>query len=156
MSEAITELKNQLRAMGWRLTRQRRLILQILQEANGHLDANAILERAQAHDPRIGLSTVYRTLQLLADMGLAEQRFIGRDHTRKVYERAGSGEHYHFTCLTCGQIIEFRSPLVGRARREVAAELGVTILRACVCFEGYCSICTRGQQHLSLKGRETR
>jgi Fur family ferric uptake transcriptional regulator len=95
-------------------------------------------------------------LQLLTELGLAEQRFINRDHTLKVYERAGSGEHYHFTCLSCGKIIEFRSPLVSRTRREVAANLGVTVLRACACFEGYCPVCTRKQRHLALKGRETR
>ena len=156
MSEIGAELQNHLRAKGQRLTRQRRLILQILQEANGHLDAESIFHRAQAYRPRVGLSTVYRTLQLLTDMGLAEQRFISRDHTRKVYEPAGSGEHYHFTCLTCGRIIEFRSPLVDRARREVAVELGVKVLRACACFEGYCPMCARKQPHLSLKGRETR
>jgi Fe2+ or Zn2+ uptake regulation protein len=156
MAEFVAELQNRLWSKGQRLTRQRRLILQILQRPNGHLDANAILERAQADYPHIGLSTVYRTLQLLTDMGLAEQRFVNRDHTRKVYERAGPGEHYHFTCLSCGKIIEFRSPLVSRARREVTADLGVTVLRACACFEGYCPVCMKKQQQLARKGRETR
>lgn len=143
MPEAIAELQNRLLSQGQRLTRQRRLILRILQEANGHLDASAVFEQAQTRDPRLSLATVYRTLQLLTDLGLVEQRFIRRDHVRKVYEPAGSGKHYYFTCLTCGKIIEFRSPLVDRARREVAAELGVTILRACACFEGYCPACKK-------------
>jgi Fe2+ or Zn2+ uptake regulation protein len=78
-------------------------------------------------------------------MGLAEQRFIGRDHTRKVYERAESGEHYHFTCLACGKVIEFYSLLVDRARRRAADELGVKDLRACACFEGYCPACKKRQ-----------
>jgi len=125
------------------LTGQRRLILRVLQEAHSHLDANTILEWAQARDPRVSLATVYRTLQLLTDLGLAEQRFIRRDHVRKVYEPAGSGEHYHFTCLACGKVIEFHSSLIDRARREVAAELGVTVLRACACFEGYCPACKK-------------
>jgi Fe2+ or Zn2+ uptake regulation protein len=123
------------------LTGQRRLILQILQKADGHLDAWTILERAQARDARVSLATVYRTLHLFTDLGLVEQRFVSRDHTRKVYEPPGSGEHYHFTCLACGKIIEFRSPLVDCARRRVADELGVKVLRACACFEGYCPAC---------------
>jgi Fur family ferric uptake transcriptional regulator len=141
MSEVITELKNQLRAKGQRLTGQRRLILRVLHEAHGHLDANTILERARTRGPRVSLATVYRTLQLLTDLSLVEQRFISRDHARKVYEPVGSGEHYHFTCLACGKIIEFRSPLVDRARRRVADELGVKVLCACACFEGYCPAC---------------
>src|SRR3989304_75190 len=99
MLEAIAELKNRLRAKGQRLTGQRRLILQILQETNGHLDAHAILDRAQAHSPCVSLAPFTGTLQLSTDIGLIEQRFVSRDHTRKVYEPAGSDEQYHFTCL---------------------------------------------------------
>jgi Fur family ferric uptake transcriptional regulator len=126
--------------------------LQILQQTDSHLDAKAVFERARINDPRIGLTTVYRTLQLLTELGLAEQRFLNRDHIRKVYERVGLGEHYHFTCLSCGKVIEFQSPHVSRIRREVAANLGVTVLCACACFEGYCAVCTRKQRHRALKG----
>jgi Fe2+ or Zn2+ uptake regulation protein len=152
VAEIAAELHNRLRLKGQRLTRQRQLILQILQQTDSHLDAQAVFERARINDPRIGLTTVYRTLQLLTELGLVEQCFVSRDHSRALYEQAGPGEHYHFSCLSCGKIIEFQSPLVDRARREVTAELGVTVLRACACFEGYCAVCTRKQRHRALKG----
>jgi len=89
----------------------------------------------------MGLATVYRTLQLLKEMELIDQHYVSRRHSREVYEPIGAEEHYHFSCLKCGKVIEFRSPLIDRARKQLAQEQGIHILHGCACFEGYCANC---------------
>ena len=142
MKQAQTEdFKGTLHAQGKRLTGQRKLILQMLEEAGGHLDAEAVFERAHKRDEQVSLATVYRTLQLLKKMGLVDQHFTSREHDREVYEPVGAAEHYHFSCLKCGKVVEFQSPLIDRARKQLAQELGINIIHGCACFEGYCANC---------------
>ena len=135
------DFKGTLHAQGMRLTGQRKLILGVLEEAGIHLDAETVFERAHKRDERVSLATVYRTLQLLKKMGLVDQHFTSRQHDREVYEPVGAEEHYHFACLKCGRVVEFQSPLIDRARRQLAQELGINILHGCACFEGYCAGC---------------
>jgi Fur family ferric uptake transcriptional regulator len=142
MAQDRDDFKATLHSKGMRLTGQRKLILQVLEEAGGHLDTETVFERAHKRDKRISLATVYRTLPLLKEMGLVDQHFTSREHVREVYEPVGAEEHYHFSCVKCGKVIEFQSPLVDRARKQLARELGIHILHGCACFEGYCANCT--------------
>jgi Fur family ferric uptake transcriptional regulator len=139
------DFKGTLNAQGMRLTGQRKLILQVLEEAGGHLDAETVFDRAYKRDERVSLATVYRTLQLLKKMGLVDQHFTSREHNREVYEPVGAEEHYHFSCLKCGKVVEFQSPLIDRARKQLAQELGINIIHGCACFEGYCARCLPGE-----------
>lgn len=141
MAQDRDDFKTTLHSKGMRLTGQRKLILQVLEEAGGHLDAETVFERAHKRDKRISLATVYRTLPLLKEMGLVDQHFTSRKHVREVYEPVGAEEHYHFSCLKCGKVVEFQSPLIDRARTQLAQELGINILHGCACFEGYCANC---------------
>jgi Fur family transcriptional regulator, ferric uptake regulator len=141
MAEVISDFKSSLHTKGMRVTGQRKLILQVLEEAGGHLDAETVFERAHKRDERVSLATVYRTLQLLKEMGLVDQHFTSREHSREVYEPVGAEEHYHFSCLKCGKVVEFQSPLIDRARKQLAQELSINILHGCACFEGYCAAC---------------
>ena len=135
------DFKGTLHSQGMRVTGQRKLILQILEEAGGHLDAETVFERAHKRDDRVSLATVYRTLQLLKEMGVVDQHFVSREHTREVYEPVGAAEHYHFSCVKCGKVVEFQSSLIDRARKQLASEMGIQILHGCACFEGYCVSC---------------
>jgi Fur family ferric uptake transcriptional regulator len=145
MANDIGDFKSTLHAKGLRLTGQRKLILQVLEEAGGHLDAEAVFECAHERDERVSLATVYRTLQLLKEMGLVDQHYTSREHLREVYEPVGADEHYHFSCLKCGKVVEFQSPLIDRARKQIAQELHINILHGCACFEGYCASCSPGE-----------
>lgn len=140
-SQAVEAARARLRDEGLRATPQRLLVLQVLQEAEEHLDAEAIHARAREYDPNVSLATVYRTLHKLKEMGLVEQRYFARDHKREFYEATGKKEHYHFTCVGCGQIIEVHTPRIAQARRELAEQLGLVFTHACICFEGYCASC---------------
>lgn len=145
MAEDTQDFKSTLHSQGMRLTGQRKLILQVLEGAGGHLDAETVFERAHKRDERVSLATVYRTLQLLKEMGLIDQHHTSREHNREVYEPVGAAEHYHFSCIKCGKVIEFKAPLIDRARKQLAKELGINILHACACFEGYCASCSPGE-----------
>ena len=141
MADDTVEFKSTLHSKGMRLTGQRKLILQVLEEAGRHLDAATVFERAHRRDERVSLATVYRTLLLLKEMGIVDQHFTSREHDREVYEPVGAEEHYHFSCLKCGRVVEFQSALIDRARKQIAQELGINILHGCACFEGYCAGC---------------
>jgi Fur family ferric uptake transcriptional regulator len=144
-------LAAQLRASGRRLTPQRRLILSILDSTDDHLDADEVFARARQRDSRLNLATVYRTLGVLKEMDLVEQRYFARDHKREYYETVSKGEHYHFTCLGCREIIEVETPKILQAQEEITTLTGVQFTHACVCFEGYCADCALSEDALRRK-----
>jgi Fur family transcriptional regulator, ferric uptake regulator len=133
------EAQGLLRSRGKRITSQRALLLELLQESSAHLDADELYRRARQRNPRINLTTVYRTLNLLKASGLVEPSYLTHDHRREQFESKPTTEHYHFTCIQCGRVIEFESPLIEQLRREVKREFGVEFTHGCLCFEGYCA-----------------
>lgn len=139
MTGANDQLRDIFRAAGRRLTSQRRLVLGVLRESDGHLDADMIYNRAKAHDPCISLATVYRTLSLLKEMNLIEEHRLGEEHSH--YEAIRDEPHYHFTCRECGQVIEFDTPLVEKISQKVSEQEGVQITDAHLHLIGYCARC---------------
>ena len=129
-----------LRATGRRLTHQRRLLLEVLSESPGHLDAEAIYALAKERDPNISLATVYRTLRVLKETGIVQQRRLDHEGQKHHYEVAAR-THYHFTCLGCGRVIEFESSLIERARKQLADQWHLDVLHTRVHLEGYCADC---------------
>ncbi len=150
VNDTRTKIRQELTSAGLRVTPQRLMVLEILHEADEHLDAEAIYERARERDPRISLATVYRTLAKLKEVGLVEQRYFARDHKREYYEATGKGEHYHFTCLGCGKVIEVETPRIAQARAELSAALGLEFTHACICFEGFCPECAARRREEGL------
>jgi Fur family ferric uptake transcriptional regulator len=98
-----TDWRQQLRAGGYRLTPQRELVLQAVEELN-HATPEAILERVQRTAQGINISTVYRTLELLSELGLVAHTHLG--HGAPVYHSANEPEHVHLVCRSCGQVTE--------------------------------------------------
>jgi Fe2+ or Zn2+ uptake regulation protein len=139
MSDSRKSLKDALRAAGRRLTPQRRLILQVLEENDGHLDADALYDRVRAHDPAVSLATVYRTLAVLREIGLVEEHRLGQDHGH--YEAVRKEPHYHFTCLHCGKVIEFDTPLVAQVEQTLCEQEGVRVTSTYLHVSGYCPQC---------------
>lgn len=132
-------LEDALRASGRRVTAQRRLILGVLAEEGGHVDAGALYDRVRARDPSIGLATVYRTLAILKEVGLVGEHRLSGD--RMYYELLQGQPQHHFTCLRCGRVIEFDTPLVDRIERELAEREGLDVARIQVHVSGYCARC---------------
>ncbi len=145
-------VRDALHAAGLRATPQRTLILSILEETGGHLDAQELHLRAKAQMPNLNLVTVYRTLDALRRSGLVRQQYFSRDHRREIFEAVSRGEHYHLTCLGCGSVIEFSTWRIRQAQQELAESLGITFTHACVCFEGYCQQCASKRRQAPDRG----
>jgi Fur family ferric uptake transcriptional regulator len=142
----VEEASAAIRESGGRFTSQRRLIAELLEDANEHLDAESLYHMAYERDTSVSLATVYRTLSMLKDAGLIEQRYFARDHGREYYEPVTAHEHYHFTCRNCHQIVEFESDLVDQIRQVLEGTVGVSVKHACVCFEGLCEDCKNAER----------
>jgi Fur family ferric uptake transcriptional regulator len=101
-------------------TKQRRRIVELFIGLNNHLSAEELHEAARRDGQSFGLATIYRTLNLLADAGLAEQKQFGEG--RFVYEINMPGTHHdHLICLDCGTVIEFENDEIERLQEKVAA-----------------------------------
>ena len=139
MGDSGERLQDALRSAGRRLTSQRRLVLQVLEESNGHLDADALYDQVKARDPDVSLATVYRTLAVLREIGLVEEHRLGEDHGH--YEAVRQEPHYHFTCLRCGKVIEFDTSLVVQVEQDLCEQEGVRITSTHLHLSGYCAQC---------------
>ncbi|MBE0479997.1 MAG: transcriptional repressor [Dehalococcoidia bacterium] len=121
-----------------RSTEQRQLLRRILQQADGHLDADEIHQQARRKSPGISLSTVYRNLQLFKQIGLIEEHQFG---SRRYYERVPRVRHHHLVCLNCGRVFEFKCPSTERLKSRISREEGFRVTRAEVRLAGYCPEC---------------
>ena len=136
------QLQKQLAARSIRLTRQRRVVLQVMDTAPHHLDAGEILVRAQKIDPRITRVTVYRTLDLLKHHGLIDELDLLhlRGH-RHFYESHGPRDHIHVACLRCGKVREFESELYEQLKQQIEQDCGMKITVSRTEVGGYCKTC---------------
>jgi Fe2+ or Zn2+ uptake regulation protein len=132
----IPETMKFLRAAGKRITPERKLLLRIISE-NAHLDASEIYQLAKREDSKISLSTVYRTVRLLEELGLVEARELGEDH---YHYEVRLEDHYHLICLDCGKVVEI--PPVD-AVRKLGAERGFEIVEVKLELLGYCPACQK-------------
>ena len=121
------------------LTAQRRLLLDLIRDAEGHLDAKELYQRARAIDESIGSATVYRSLNLFKQLGLVDERRLGK--LRCYYEIKQSPEHQHLLCQGCGKVIEFQNPHFQKLIEAVQREHGFKITKAELYLEGYCPNC---------------
>ena len=126
-----------LSSAGLRMTNQRALILDIIRR--GHLDADEVYRQAREKQPRLSLSTVYRTLRRLKELGLVEELHFAEAHHH--YEVKPSAEHHHLVCLGCGKIVEFESSLSQEMKQEIARKQGFEVTGVEVHMTGYCSKC---------------
>jgi len=124
---------------GRHLTAQRRLLLDLIHSARGHIDAKELYRRASSQDASISLATVYRNLRLFQDLGLVDETRLGR--TSHQYEPKRSAEHQHFVCTYCGRVIEFQTPLVDNVIERFQQEQGVKVTKTEFYLEGVCRQC---------------
>jgi Fe2+ or Zn2+ uptake regulation protein len=138
------EIAELLRARGNRITAQREAILAIIRQHEGHLSADEICDLARRKVPRLSLSTVYRTLDLLKGMDLISELQLAGDHSR--YE-AQSPEHQHLVCLSCGRVVEFQCGHCRAVHQRLASEHGFSITGGRVEIFGYCEECARARHN---------
>jgi Fur family ferric uptake transcriptional regulator len=131
-----------LRTQGRRITAQRGLLLQVMRESHEHLDAGEIYRRARGKDPRISLSTVYRNLNLLKDLGVITELHLDEEHHH--YELREEAEHYHLICSNCDRVVEFDSSSMGALIEQIGAEQGFLIEHVHIDLVGLCQECRAG------------
>jgi Fur family ferric uptake transcriptional regulator len=110
---------------GLKQTRQRKLILEVFLAMVGHVSAEQLLVAVQARDAGVGPATVYRTLRLFEEAGIAHVRRFGDGRT--LYEPVGD-HHDHLLCATCGHIFEFEDEVIEEHQRAVADRYGLDIV----------------------------
>jgi Fur family ferric uptake transcriptional regulator len=125
---------------GLRSTDQRRLIVETFFRAPNHVSIEELLAQVRAEDPKVGYATVYRTLKLMAESGIAYEREFGDGLTR--YELADSQAHHdHLICDQCGRITEFEEPQIERLQDKVAAKYGFELRSHKHELYGICPVC---------------
>ncbi|MGB5702285.1 MAG: Fur family transcriptional regulator [Polyangiales bacterium] len=125
---------------GLRSTEQRRVVTEMFFESDGHLSIEDLLDEVRVKEPRIGYATVYRTLKLLKECGLAFERHFGDGVSR--YEVAWSDEHHdHLICVECEKIIEFEDDDIEGLQHQVAAKHGFRLVRHKLELYGVCPDC---------------
>lgn len=127
-------------AKGLRSTRQRDVILDIFLSTHQHISVEELYLKIKASNPGIGHATVYRTLKLLAEAGLAREILLHDGQTR--YEHTQAGEHHdHLVCTGCNAIIEFEDETIEKLQEEIAARHGFLIKNHKMEIYGLCSNC---------------
>ena len=121
--------------------------MDLIRQYMGHLDADELYRRARDIEPRISLSTVYRTLKLFKELGLVEERHLAGE--RHQYEARGTAEHHHLICLNCGTVIEFESPLIQQLKQAAAETKDFEIAASEIYLSGYCKRC---RSRVPIKG----
>ena len=130
---------------GLKTTRQREEIFKIFHSSTGHRNLAQIHALVSKKIPRIGYATVYRTMKLLTELGLAAQRKFADGETR--YEPISGEEHHdHFICLECGKIIEFEDDALETLQKRIAERYRFQTLHHRLELYGWCADCRTGRR----------
>ena len=135
------EWKADLRARGYRLTPQRQLVLEAVAEL-GHATPDDIVTAVRRTATGVNISTVYRTLELLEELGLVTHTHLG--HGPPTYHAATDDEHVHLVCRVCGTVSETSPRLVDGLVRDLAATEGFRADVGHLAIFGTCRSCSAG------------
>ncbi len=128
---------------GLKQSRQRNLIVETFYAIGGHVPVERLVAEVRRQEPRVSVATVYRTMKLLAECGLALPRQFGEAQT--LYEPAGGrGHHDHLICTACGRIVEFENQRIEALQRRVARTHGFEVESHKLELYGRCAGCRGG------------
>ena len=119
-------------------TRQRELILKTFLDSKRHVTSEELYQSVRADHPNVGYTTVYRTMKLLVEAGLATERNFDDGITRYEIEQE---HHDHMVCIKCGKIQEFESEMIEDTQNRIAKEHGFQIMRHRHELYGHCAAC---------------
>jgi Fur family transcriptional regulator, ferric uptake regulator len=137
---AAATLSAYIEQQGLKRSRQRDRIAQVFFATPGHVTVEELVARVRREDPRVSVATVYRTMKLLSECGLAAGRQFGDGQTR--YEAAGVREHHdHLICTGCGTIVEFANERIETLQASVARSHGFEVERHKLELYGRCERC---------------
>jgi Fur family ferric uptake transcriptional regulator len=134
------ELRAYMAKQGLRSTEQRRVIIDAFFDGPEHVSIDELLERVRKLDSKIGYATVYRTMKMLSDSGIAHEQKFGDGFTR--YELADDEAHHdHLICVDCGSIQEFEEPLIEQLQDRIASRYGFQVQHHKHELYGLCAAC---------------
>ncbi|MFA5072750.1 MAG: Fur family transcriptional regulator [Nitrospirota bacterium] len=136
------QLSQFLAGQGLRLTVQRERILEVFLKAKKHVSAEDLYAQLRKTDPGIGYATIYRTLKLLAEAGLAEERRFHDGFTRFEYKESDI-HHDHLICTRCGSIMEFENERIEALQHDVAKKRGFQVASHKLELYGLCNDCLK-------------
>lgn len=141
----LKQFEEYLLSQGLRLTNQRRLISQIFFAEQGHISAEDLYRIVQKSAPDIGFTTVYRTLKLLTDAGIASGKNFGK--ASALFEATALAPHHdHLVCTRCGKIIEFVNEHIEQLQQAVAHRHGFTMTEHSLEIYGICEECRKEEK----------
>jgi Fur family ferric uptake transcriptional regulator len=124
------------------MTRQRKLLFDLIDRSRDHLNAEALFQLAKRQDPKINRVTVYRTLKLLKQEGLVDELdLLHHEGDQHYYETRLKREHAHAVCLRCGRVEEFFGEALQRLKQQIESHFGFQIVIARAEVGGYCANC---------------
>jgi Fur family ferric uptake transcriptional regulator len=121
------------------MTQQRDVLLDVIESAGAHLDADGLYQLARKRDNRISLSTVYRTLALLKQHNLVDELHLSEEHHH--YEVKSARQHYHLLCTECGRVEEFSGEILDPLRDALRREHGFEVTSLQLDIAGRCAQC---------------
>jgi len=133
-----------LRDNNLKVTKERLMLLEELFNSTGHLDADSLLFQLRNEGKRVSRATIYRTLDLLVQCGLARKSRLGREHY--VYERVVPGKrHDHMVCIGCGKILEFYDSELEDRQQQVCLQHMFRPTFYSLQIQGLCQECQRNE-----------
>jgi Fur family ferric uptake transcriptional regulator len=137
----LEEILNRLRKSGHKITPQRISIVKLVMESEEHLTPSAIYEKVHKLDPEVGEVTVYRTLNILSELGIV--CLVHTNENTHSYIVRPPGHHDHLICSGCGRVINFTGCNLAGLERRLKSETGFTIKEHRLDFYGECQECNR-------------
>ena len=135
--DALEALERHVKRTGLRMTRQRRVIAEVIMDLEGHVNIEELYDAVRQRDKNIGYATLYRTLKLLREVGIVSATQIGEGPAR--YESIVARDHHdHLVCQRCGLIVEFEHKEIDRLQGVIAKQHGMTLTDHTMELYGLC------------------
>jgi Fur family ferric uptake transcriptional regulator len=136
------EIVKKLTDKGYRLTPQRLMIVSAVENSDSHISAEEIYAQVAAKYPQVNISTVYRTLELLKQLGLVFETDFGEGRVR--YHPAEKGHHHHLVCTECGAVIDLDESLLSSLKGMLLREYKFSADLKHLAIFGRCHKCQKG------------
>ena len=151
--ERMRQFEQALRTRGLKSTAQRDDIARVFFATEKHVSIDELYRAVRKVSPRVGYATVYRTLKLLKEIGLADERHFDDGQARYEPTEETAQHHDHIICERCGKIVEFNSEELERQQERIARFRGFVVSRHRMELYGICSDCREGKRGTPAKPR---
>ena len=143
--DAPKHFSNFLNAKGIRHSTRRNEVLEVFLTCEYHITANQLVELVHKKNPKIGIATVYRTLKLITEAGIARAVEFG-DGTMRYEHDYGHEHHDHIVCIRCGMFREINNDGIESEQVAIAGKLGFSLIRHKMVLYGVCPVCRKKEQ----------